>query len=422
MGERDINDIHRSEGLDAARAMHDSARPFNGGGKPNGQDASAATGAQPQPVPPVRPPSALTQTLDVFDKWLALESHTPVLAALGAVAANHLEGDPVWLGVVAPPSSAKTEIINSLSRLPRIVQSATLTPAALLSGTPYKDRAKTAKGGLLREIGDFGVLTLKDFGSILSMRQDAKAELLAALREIADGAWTRHLGIDGGKTLAWKGKLGLIFGVTPVIDAFHGVIGSLGDRWLLTRMAPVKDQFKKALAHRGADTKVMRDELADAVAQLFVSRSQNPRAISHDEIERIERVIALAVRLRGAVERDRRTRELDAVYGAEGPARIGLALERLLAGLDVLGVDRAEAVTVVESVALDSVPQQRRAAYERVVANPGATTSNLAAGLGLPTNTTRRVLEDLAAYGLLNRESGGKGKGKADKWTKAGWE
>ncbi len=28
MGERDINEIHRAEGLDVARAHHDSAKPF----------------------------------------------------------------------------------------------------------------------------------------------------------------------------------------------------------------------------------------------------------------------------------------------------------------------------------------------------------------------------------------------------------
>src|SRR5262245_3493406 len=48
--------------------------------------------------------------------------------------------------------------------------------------------ALTPQGGLLRQIGDFGILALKDFGSILSMRPDAKAELLAALRELYDGA------------------------------------------------------------------------------------------------------------------------------------------------------------------------------------------------------------------------------------------
>ena len=113
----------------------------------------------------------IEETLAVFDKWLALSSRTPVLAVLGAVAANRLEGDPVWIGVVAPPSSAKTEIINSLSLLPNVAQAATLTPAALLSGSPRRDRDKGAKGGLLREIGDFGILALKDFGSACAPTQ-----------------------------------------------------------------------------------------------------------------------------------------------------------------------------------------------------------------------------------------------------------
>jgi hypothetical protein len=36
-----------------------------------------------------------------------------------------------------------------------------------------------------------------------------------------------------------------------------------------------------------------------------------------------------------------RSREIEAIYGAEGTARIGLALERLLAGLETLGMDRS---------------------------------------------------------------------------------
>jgi hypothetical protein len=116
----------------------------------------------------------------VFDRWLILADHTPVYAALGTVAANLLPGDPIWLGLIAPPSSAKTEILNSTSRLPYVVPAATLTPASLLSGTPKKQYQKGAKGGLLRQIGEFGILMLKDFGSILSMRPDAKSEVLAA--------------------------------------------------------------------------------------------------------------------------------------------------------------------------------------------------------------------------------------------------
>ena len=374
---------------------------------------------------------ALKQTLEVFDQWLLLEDPTPILATLGTVAANFLDGDPVWLGVIGPPSSAKTEILNSAASLPHIFQIATFTPAALLSGTAQKQRDKGARGGLLREVGDFGVLALKDFTSILSLRPDAKAEALAALRELYDGAWTRRIGQGGGRELHWKGKLGLIFACTGVIDSHHGVIGAMGDRFLLTRFNPVqKGQFKRALKHIGPKGQQMRAELAETVSELFAARRAEPQAISDDEIARLERGLALAVRLRGAVERDRRTRDMEAIFGAEGPARLGLMLERLLAGLDVLGVERERAMQVVESVLMDSVPVIRRDAYEYarqrrdLCGKPEEfKTNDLANRLGLPRQTVNYALEDLAAYGLVRRRSTESDKGKVtDYWRAIDYE
>jgi hypothetical protein len=367
---------------------------------------------------PAVAPWTLAETLAVFDHWLLLPSPTPILAVFGAVAGNYLAGDPIWLGLIGPPSSAKTEILNSTALLPRVVQAGTLTAPALLSGTPRKQRAKGAKGGLLNEVGEFGIILLKDFGSILSMRPDTKAETLAALREIFDGRWTRLLGSDGGKQLRWQGKIGLIFAATGVIDAHHAVLSSMGDRFVLSRLLPVQiGQFERALQHVGAAGKRMRQELAEAVAHLFAGRRTKAREITNDEIARLDKTIALAVRLRGPVERDRHTREIEAVFGSEGPARLGLMLERLLAGLDVLGVEREHALTVVESVAMDSVPPIRRGAYEIVTKYRDIETADVAIGLGLPTNTARRALEDLAAYQLVERHS--QGAGKSDRWSTA---
>jgi hypothetical protein len=177
----------------------------------------------------------------------------------------------------------------------------------------------------------------------------------------------------------------------------------------------------RALVHVGPKCKQMRKELAEAVARLFAGRKAEPQPISEDEADEIEGVILLAVRLRGTVERDRRNYEIENIPGAEGPARIGLALERLLAGLDTLGVDRATALEVVKSVALDSVPPNRRRAYEYLDAvSTDIVTGDIAKVMGLPTNTTRRVLEDLTAYGLIERLP--QGKGKPDKWVRFAWE
>jgi hypothetical protein len=358
-------------------------------------------------APPVGPPCAIDETLAVFKRWLVLPDLTPVLAVLGAAAANYLPGDPVWLGLIVPPSSAKTELLNSIAVLPNTVAAATMTPAGPLSGTPKKQRDKGAKGGLLQQIGKFGILVCKDFGLILSMHTETRAEVMAALREIYDGSWTRHIGSDGGRTLSWAGKIGLVFAATSAIDSYYSVIGSLGDRFLFCRLATANphNQIASARKHGGATVTQMRKELAESVARLFAGRSSLLRAMSEDEVEALAPTVALAVRLRGAVERDRRTRELDAVLGAEGAARLWLTLEQTFGGLVSLGIARETALATVRTIALDSVPPQRLAAYRFVQKYSGqdVETSDVAGELGLPITSTRRVLEDLAAYRLLKR-------------------
>jgi hypothetical protein len=411
--------------------------------QPQPPQPSSASQSPPQPQPPPSPPprtgptapaagpspavgassSPIEDTLETFERWLILPNRTPVYAMLGTVAANLLPGDPVWLGLVAPPSSAKTELLNSISKLPFVVSVSTLTLASLLSGTPRRQRTPGATGGLLRQVSDPGLLCLKDFTSTLTMRPESKSEVLSALREIYDGKWTRYIGTDGGKPLHWTGKLGLVFGCTGAIDTQHSVSDALGNRFLLSRMEPGEGQLRWSFRHVGGKTATMRHELAESVNRLFAAPRPDPQELSENEIERFERVTELVVRLRGAVERDRYRRELDAIYGAEGPARLGLSLERLLAGLDVLGVERKTAFEVVISVALDSTPPLRRGIYRLLCQplnplNPPApnasalaiwNTKQVSDAIGLPTSTVRRGLEELTSYGLANHYSAKQG-------------
>jgi FaeA-like protein len=355
---------------------------------------------------------------DVFQRHLYLPDPLALHALLGAVAANLLPGDPIWLGIVAPPSSAKTEMLNALGLLvPRVIQVAVVTPAALLSGTSRREKAAHATGGLLRQIGECGIIACKDFGSVLSMRPEARAETLAALREIYDGAWTRHVGTDGGQALEWSGKLGLVFGCTPALDTHHGFMSAMGERFLLVRIPPAgHEQAERALCHSGANTASMRRELAETVAALFQSRRSNPEALSSEEREELASLATLTVRLRSTVERNRYSREIEAVPGAEGPARLVKMLRGLLDGLDVLGYPRPLALKVVRRVAHDSVPPLRWSAFDWVRKH-GAPTEikNVAVALGLPANTVRRALEDLAAYNLVTRTP--LGDGKSDLWS-----
>src|ERR1051325_9532350 len=90
--------------------------------------------------------------IETFQKWLYLPDPCVVSFALGTVAANLLEGRPVWTMLVGAPSSGKTQVLDSLHGLPNIFHAATLTESSLLSGTPKREKAADARGGLLRAI------------------------------------------------------------------------------------------------------------------------------------------------------------------------------------------------------------------------------------------------------------------------------
>jgi hypothetical protein len=385
----------------------------------NGQGQIGGSSPQPQTPPPASgiasAISPLDETLQVFERWLLLKNHTPILATLGTVAANMLAGDPVWLGLVGPSSCGKTEILNALSDLPCVAHVGTLTLPGLLSGTPQHQQSPGATGGLLRQVSNPGIIVCKEFTTILFMRPDTRTELFNALREIYDGYWNRHVGSGGGKVLTWSGKVGFLFGCTEAIDAHHDAISNLGHRFLYSRVELVrKGHLKKAIQHRGAMAKQMRKELADAVSKLFAQPRQPFQPMNEQELDDLGDIVSLVVDLRGSAYRDPRTRELETVYSPEGPSRIGLALEQLFSGLMALGLDRAKAFVVINAVALDSSPPKRRRIYsflQSLKPNPGsATTPQIAAHVRLPSLAVRRTLEELEAHGRIERLVRGRGR------------
>jgi hypothetical protein len=365
-------------------------------------------------------PARLEEVVAAFQRWLYLPDADVVLAVLGAVAASRLPGDPVWLLVVAPPGWGKTEVIAPLAGLADVHPTATLTEAALLSGTPRKERSEGATGGLLRQIGERGVILCKDFTSVLSMNRDTRAAVLAALREVYDGSWTRHVGADGGRTLHWEGKVGLVAGVTPVIDTHHAVMGAMGERFVLYRLPEDDAEEQAAAALAGAGREVeQRAELAGLVAGLLEHLPDAPALVlSGEESGRMVALATLAVQARSAVVRDGYSREIELVPGAESPTRLAKMLSRVLAGVLAVGASREAAWRVVGKMALDSIPAIRRRMIEDLAALDGwAPTGELAEEAGYPTTTARRALEDLAVYGLALRQRGG--EGKPDLWRLA---
>jgi hypothetical protein len=301
-----------------------------------------------------------------------------------------------------------------------------LTEASLLSGTPRKDRASDAKGGLLAEMGDFGILLIKDFSGMLSLNKESRSSILSALREIYDGSWTRYVGMEGGRKLEWRGKCGLIGAATPSIDSHYAVMSILGERFCYYRIpdnSDENDRALKALKFAGQE-KPIREKLIKTVTEFFYNLVISNDLPELTEPER-DKMIALSIfttRCRSAVEREGfQSHEIQLIPGVESPTRLVKVYALLFRGLLNIGISRERAWELIERVSADSMPALRHNVLLKMLGSTTVdwTVTGLSNELGYPTVTTRRSLEDMACYHIIDRES--QGKGKEDLWRLNQW-
>jgi hypothetical protein len=346
----------------------------------------------------------LGDTLSTFRRWLHLPDPGGLYVALGTVVANRSPGDPLWSFLVAPPSSGKTEILNALTGLPDCHGCSQLTEGGLLSGSPQR-RSGATTGGLLRVIGKFGIVVLKDFGSVLAMPADKRGQLLAGLREVYDGYWRRDLGSLGGIMLDWEGKIGMVAGVTESIDSHYHLIGAMGDRWVLYRLPDVGRERQVAMAmsksgHEGE----MRDALREGCTEVIERASSFDQYVGTEgELDRVGKLAMLATLGRSAVERDGYQRDIVNVHRPEGPARFAKSLLALLDGLTRIGVEEDERWRIIGKATCDSMPKLRWSVISLLGRASASSVDEVADAVRYPPTTTRRALEDLAVLGVVER-------------------
>ena len=260
-------------------------------------------------------------------------------AELAAAAVQNLDGDLLWLLLVSGSGNAKTETVQALQGAGAQVVSTIASQGALLSATAKKERSADASGGLLRQIGEQGVLVIKDVTSILSMGREMRAEVMAALREIYDGCWVRTVGTDGGRTLKWQGRIAVIGAVTTAWDTAHAVIATMGDRFVLLRMDSTKQRAsagRRAIANTGSEDK-MRAELATAVADVLAGASPSGIEMTDAETDTLLAAADLVTLARTGVEFDYRGNVVDA-HAPEMPTRFAKQLAQVVRGGVAVGL------------------------------------------------------------------------------------
>jgi hypothetical protein len=356
--------------------------------------------------------SPLDKVEAVFRQWLLLKDPYVVRAVLAAVVANRMSGDPLWMFLVAPPSGVKTELLVSVSWSDFSFPLSDLTSQTFASGMRGEDPS------LLSKLKFGQVLILKDFTTVLSMDRDRRAEILSQLREIYDGAYKKSWGT--GKILDWHGKLGLIAGVTPIIDTHYSVFQTLGERFVQYRVVQ-PDAIKVAkiaIQNQGRESE-MRAALAAATAKFFSCLDMKEVPELDDlTVGRLAALAAFCVRARSGVVRDAfGGKEVEYVPEPEAPGRLAKQLALFYRALLICQSDRDVAYYLAQKIAFDSIHKTRFdliRLFHRLPADLGLTTSEVAEKSGYPTRTIRRYLEDLTALDVIAVSK--PGQGKPDRW------
>lgn len=384
-----------------APAMTDTSYQIDPAGGVKGDGTSDISGTAP--LATVEGVEALVR------QRLVLDDPDAVRVILAAVAAHSLEGDPVWLMVVGPPSGAKTELLTMVRLVPGIFPLSELTSRTFASGLKVEGADPSLLARLKNE-----VLIFKDFTTVLQMHRDERQAVLAQLREIYDGAYDKAWGT--GKELHWTGRLGFIAGVTPVIDSHHSVMAVLGQRFVLLRLRQPdrKDVAKRAIQNTRRDRQAR--EMALGVAAFMANLSPVDPLLTDAYETTISELADFATRARSGVERDGYSRQLEYAPEPEMPGRLARQLASLAQGLARLSNHPEvadEDIRRVVRVGLDCIPPPRRSLLVALAA-ARQEARTLAPLMGLPLGTVRRGLEDPKALGFLTASQ--KGKGTSEQW------
>ena len=359
---------------------------------------------------PKTPAQTVTSTVR---KWLELPDDLLPVIPLVTVIANELNGPPVWLAVVAPSSSGKTDMLLGVATLSGVEKRSKVTPQTFASGMRPPSDTDQDPSYLMRlqQRGVF-LLVLKDFGTILNMPPLQRNPIFAQLREIFDGAYDTAYGT--GVEVDWSGKLGLLVGATTHIDAQHKLNAELGERFVYFRPAiPDSADVAMQVLKRNDDDPARKTAIAKAYQSgyrranviLRRLRKEGKDCLAPEAYPLIAALGPFVAEARRAVKRDRNYYDSSyEVLPAEGPARVTETLKQIHIAATICYGDVEAANGLVRRIAIDSMPGKRRQLLCHIArSRKGVTASMVALELECHENTARRELEDLVAINFVRK-------------------
>ena len=280
-----------------------------------------------------------------------------------------------------------------------------VTAPSLLSWSKGKEPHPV---GILARVPNPGFLTVADFSTVLATSdRGGREQLFAMLRRAYDGAVSRDLG-NSARPLTWQGRLTLLAGCTPIIDAYSSHADALGPRWLYCRVDGQDSVTKRATGRKALGAGHLMDHRGRAArlaARIVTAAARRvPEALDPAMEEQLLDAAIVACYGRAAVERDGYgRREISGMAIIEEPPRLTGQLGLLARSLSALGLPSDQVISLCRRCALDSVPEARRRCLA-VLARHEANASDVAREAGCHRHVARRALEELEAIGVARSD------------------
>lgn len=350
------------------------------------------------------------EMLEKYEEWMHLPNRDVLKIIYGAIFANRLEGDPLWLFLVAPPGGSKSEILMSLSKNSFVRTLTSLTPHTLISGAQFNSGKDPS---LLAQL-DKKLLVIKDFTTILTMHYSSRDEIFGVLRDAYDGKTEKIFG--NGILRSYKAHFGILAGVTPIIETFNIVHASLGERFLKYRITGNWDseseekKIRRALSNIGKENR-MREELCLASVKYLkfsLESGINTSPGLGDFVGKLINLAKFSATLRGVVDRDRFSDIVMYKPSAEVGTRIAKQLSKLGIGICMFMKKRSvdkEVYELIKRVALDTVPDRAEEVVRTLWKTKDWTpTLKISEFTRLPSTTLFRVLQDLLLLKIVDKK------------------
>lgn len=343
-----------------------------------------------------------------YEKYIYVKDRCVIDLMYGAIIANRLSGDPVWLFMVAPPGGSKTEFILSVDTAPLIYTVTGLSSKTLISG--YIGSGGTDPS--LLPMLDGKVLIIKDFTTILKQPKTDKEAIFGILRDAYDGKIDWVFG--NGLQRRYIARFGIIAGVTPVIEIETENDTILGERFLRYNMPyyteeenEQKEIIKCAIKNTTNENEI-RDSLRKVGFKVLNYNFQQKPIITEEIFEKITNLAQWIAVMRGYINRQKYTELITHKPFVEVGTRIAKQLIKLSTGISMFRreTEISEYVysKIITKVAQSTVPSKNNIILEYLYKQKEAQqVQEIAKAIGLPTITTNITLENLVLLNILER-------------------